>query len=56
MIEFDCADCGQHIMVFGDDRLPEGPFCLTCLYMPGWFKDPKLRAIFDPDNAVVVPE
>ncbi len=52
--EFDCAECGFHIIdVSGLVRDP--PLCMHCLYLPGWFNDPKLCAIFDPGNYRRVP-
>jgi hypothetical protein len=46
MIEFDCAECGRHIVRFMDD----GPsrLCAECTTLPGWFKDPRLREMLDP--------
>lgn len=49
MVEFDCTDCGRHIIAITEDKPPEGPFCATCLHLPGWFRDPVLRKMFDPD-------
>ena len=47
--EFDCIECGAHVFAFG--RVPrEMPLCATCISMPGWFRDPQLRAILDPEH------
>jgi hypothetical protein len=44
--EFICADCERRIVMFCG---PEGTtHCGLCQYLPGWFNDPQLRAIFDP--------
>jgi hypothetical protein len=49
VIEFDCVDCGRHIYNFGIEKTPEPPLCATCLHLPNWFDDPKLRKILDPE-------
>jgi hypothetical protein len=44
--EFDCEECGRHIIQFG------GPFtrrCAACTTMPGWFRDADLAKRIDPD-------
>ena len=45
--EFDCTDCGCHIVAFGPDTMG---YCATCLAFPGWYNDPVLRERFDPDG------
>jgi len=46
--EFDCIECGRHIvMVCG----PPTSRCAACQAMPGWFRDPELARIIDPDRA-----
>ena len=50
--EYDCAECGRHMIQFG------GPFtglCGACLIMPRWFDNPELAACLDPDNEVRPP-
>jgi hypothetical protein len=56
--EFDCLECGRHIVRFAPadaglaprfraaDKAPE--LCAHCLFLPGWREDPRLVAIFDP--------
>lgn len=46
--EFDCVACGRHIIRFcaPDDT----PLCAPCLTLPGWFRDPAIRASIDPDH------
>lgn len=46
--EFDCCECGCHIIAFGDPRIP--PLCGFCLFLPGWFNEPVLVAVFDPEH------
>jgi hypothetical protein len=46
--EFDCAECGRHIISFGYD--PGGNLCGVCLNMPGWFRDKRLRDVIDPEH------
>jgi hypothetical protein len=45
MVEFDCCECGRHIISFGygSDRPPEPPLCAACLMLPGWPSIPELR-------------
>lgn len=41
--EFDCVECGEHIVSFchhGDAR------CAMCRHMPHWFMRPDLRRLF----------
>jgi hypothetical protein len=48
VVEFDCADCGRHIVHFGAS--PGEPLrCASCLFMPGWYEDHELRRVFEPD-------
>ena len=48
--EFDCAECGRHIVqMIPDDSV----LCALCIHMPGWFTDEKLCAILDPDYAAL---
>lgn len=42
--EFDCIDCGRHIVAICPSR--EAPVCTTCIMVPGWFNDPELRDLF----------
>ena len=45
--EFDCAECGRHIIqMIPDDR----HLCAECIFMPGWFKNDDLRAVLDPEH------
>lgn len=46
-IEFDCAECGEHIISISHSHFP---LCAKCVYMPGWFKLPEVRAILAPDH------
>jgi hypothetical protein len=54
-IEFDCAECGRHIHHFGPAP-GSPPRCATCINMPGWFRTPELRRVFEPDLDWVPPE
>ncbi|HEY1301458.1 MAG TPA: hypothetical protein VGF07_13245 [Stellaceae bacterium] len=53
--EFDCADCGRHIIAF-----PAGVFtggrCNSCAFIPGWFLVPELKAALEPDPEWRPPE
>lgn len=48
--EFDCAECERHIIQFGG-LANEFCLCATCVMLPGWFNDPELRGILEPDWA-----
>lgn len=45
MTEFDCCECGAHVVAVIPEEPPEPPLCATCLHIPGWHEDGKLRAI-----------
>lgn len=51
MIEFDCCECGRHIVAIVLEAKPEPPLCAQCLFTPGWHEDPKLQALIEPDEA-----
>jgi hypothetical protein len=46
MVEFDCCECGAHIVAGAAEKPPEPPLCAICLFLPGWQEDPKLREIY----------
>lgn len=47
--EFDCCECGRHIVRF-DRVLPDPRLCGLCLMAPGWMDyPPEIRALLDPD-------
>jgi hypothetical protein len=45
--EFDCVECGRHIVAFVG---PISDLCGACQTMPGWFNDPEIARVLDPDN------
>jgi hypothetical protein len=47
VIEFDCCECGRHIVAIVADKPPEPPLCVTCIYLPGWHEDPELVRLLD---------
>ncbi len=47
MIEFDCCECGRHVVAVIPDQPPEPPLCAHCLYLPGWHEEETLRVIFE---------
>lgn len=47
-LEFDCRECGMHIIDFSGQW--REPVCAHCMWYPRWFNDPKLCEIFDRDN------
>jgi hypothetical protein len=49
--EFDCCECGRHIIaIIADSPGVAFGLCCQCLSMPGWFRDPQLRTVIDPDH------
>jgi hypothetical protein len=50
MNEFDCCECGRHVFICSGLPLPEPRLCGLCLFIPSWFNDPVLVAVFDPDR------
>ncbi len=51
---FDCSECGRHIISICGPRpaLDGSDRCAACMSMPGWFLDPELRRVLDPDGLV----
>jgi hypothetical protein len=47
--EFDCSECGRHIVVIAGE-VNEARLCASCLTPPGWFREPAIRAILDPEH------
>lgn len=45
MVEFDCCECGRHIVAVIPDVPPAPPLCAQCLALPGWHEEFALRAI-----------
>ena len=52
-VEFICAECGRPIVAYGAP--PGTRLCATCLALPWWFEDARLRCAFEPDDAWVPP-
>lgn len=48
--EYDCCECGRHVLNFTDRAPLQPPLCAMCLGLPGWFRHPDLRATIDPDH------
>ncbi|HEY8136221.1 MAG TPA: hypothetical protein VIF61_00175 [Methylocystis sp.] len=48
--EFDCIECGRHIVTFVLVAGAEHSLCVACLLPPGWFKDLAFRAVLDPEH------
>jgi hypothetical protein len=48
--EFDCANCGMHIVSLGLVEPPAHRQCAHCQWFAGWIDDPQLCRILDPDN------
>ena len=53
--EFDCMECGQHIVrIVADPHMP--PLCAHCIFIPGWFRHPNLRALLAPEGLPDLPD
>jgi hypothetical protein len=53
--EFDCLECGQHIVrIIADPDAPK--LCVHCIFLPGWFRYPELRAMIAPEGLPNLPE
>lgn len=48
--EFDCAECGIHVVRIVEHPNEQITLCAFCLSVPGWFNDPQLAKTFDPGN------
>ena len=46
--EFDCPECGRHIIAF----CPRVFLCALCQMVPGWFREPGLAKILDPERGL----
>lgn len=44
--EFDCKECGRHIFLIAG---PLSDTCGACQCVPGWFLDPEIARVLDPD-------
>ncbi len=53
--EFDCKECGRHIVLIGQKSGKWHGLCSVCFHLPAWFNDPDLRAVFDPDGLARPP-
>lgn len=51
MVEFDCCECGRHIVAIVAEKVPEPPLCAECIHLPGWHEDPVLVVLIDPERA-----
>jgi hypothetical protein len=47
-VEFDCGDCGMHVVQIVGEVVPNPALCAECIALPGWFNDPQLRKMLDP--------
>ncbi len=47
--EFDCCECGRHIVLIAS-ALPEPRLCATCMMIPGWFTYPDICEVIDPEH------
>jgi hypothetical protein len=47
--EFDCAECHRHVVRFVRDEADKPTLCFECVAVPGWFRDPVLVRILDPE-------
>lgn len=47
-VEFDCAECGAHVVQIVAEEMPKVALCCQCIALPGWFNDPTLVRMLDP--------
>jgi hypothetical protein len=47
--EFDCSECGRHIVVVGGP-VSEFRLCAACTFLPGWFSMPDVAEKIDPEH------
>lgn len=48
--EFDCAECGAHVVQIVADAPPQIALCCHCIWLPGWFNDPTLVRMLAPER------
>ena len=46
--EFDCTECGRHIIGFGPGWYVK--LCAHCMFLPGWIRDPRLVKMLAPEG------
>lgn len=46
MIEFDCSECGRHIVAIVVDEIPEAGLCALCVALPSWHESFEYRRVF----------
>jgi hypothetical protein len=56
MQEFDCIECGQHIVRFIDDQPCAAKLCGHCFYIPGWFRNEDMRKLLAPEGLNNLPD
>lgn len=47
--EFNCVDCGRHIVAFPRDVM-KMKMCAACLCVPGWWTMPAVAKLIDPEH------
>jgi hypothetical protein len=52
--QFDCVECGQHIVRIVS-HAGELDLCAHCLFVPGWHRSPELRKIIAPEGLPDMP-
>lgn len=53
MVEFDCCECGRHIVAIV--MAPSTPLCATCIALPSWHEDFELRRVLGEANGAAWP-
>jgi hypothetical protein len=46
--DFTCVECGRFICRIVP--VDTNNLCAECIWVPGWFRDPELAKIVDPDH------
>lgn len=54
--EFDCVECGQHVVRMIARAEGEPALCAICVNLPGWVHDPKLQRIYatEPEDLAAI--
>jgi hypothetical protein len=53
--EFDCIECGRHIVRLIDDQPCAAKLCGHCFYIPGWFRHDDVRKLLAPEGLNNLP-
>jgi hypothetical protein len=49
VVEFECCECGRFIISLAGPA-PDPLLCAACMCIPGWFTDPVVAQMIDPEH------